>query len=237
MNLSIIQVLNTWGIIAPSSNTSRWSIRSATTKKNAMKSNYLIRAGEGQPEPARGHQLVSPLNLPLMCSAFAGLMLLAGCTTIPGRYVLNGAPTESTKAFKNIGVAKVEVGTPGDPVDSTTPLELRNKLIEEIGKKQIYESVKLEGAGVSVLEIQPKIIAFHKGSQAARYFGGAMAGESAKAHLDVECKFISKESGQTIAQGIFTGEITGGLFGGSADQSTLSSYVARHVADFLSKGL
>ena len=200
-----------------------------------MKPDYLIHTCDVQHGRARESHLVSYLKLPLMCPVLAGLILVSGCTTVPGRYVLNRAPTESTKAFKNIGVAKVEVGTLEDQVDSTTPLELEKKLIEEIGKKRIFESVTLDRANVSALEIQPKIVEFHKGSQAARYFGGAMAGESAKARMDVQCKFINKETGQLIAQGVFTGEIAGGLFGGSANQSSLATYVAQHVANFLSE--
>lgn len=144
------------------------------------------------------------------------------------------APAVSPNAFKTLGVANVEVGTPEDPVDSTTPLELRKKIIEEIAKKRIFESVNPADTGVSALELQPTIMAFHKGSQAARYFGGNLAGESAKAHMDVQCKFINKETGQLLAEGVFTGEIAHGLFGGSADQSQLCSYVAQHVANFLS---
>ncbi len=171
----------------------------------------------------------------LLCSGLAGLIPMSGCSA-PGRYVLNGVPTESTRSFKNVGVAKVEVGTLAEPVNESTAAELRGKLVERIGKKRIYQSVELEAAGDSILEIQPRIIAFQQGSRTARYMLGNLAGKSAKARMDVQCRFINKDTGQTIADGTFIGEIATGFFGGSADQSLLSSYVAQHVADFLKKG-
>ena len=127
---------------------------------------------------------------------------------------------------------------------SRAPHEVLLRLLrrcEELGLHvafvpRLYESVTLEGVGASVLEIQPAIVNFRKGSQAARYFLGNLADNSFKARMDVECKFINKETGQTIAQGLFVGEIEGGLFGGSPNQITLSLFLAQHVANFLAKG-
>ena len=176
-----------------------------------------------------------PARLLFLWSGIGGMLLLSGCTT-PGYYKLTVPPTENTKAFKQVEVTEVKVGDTQDRVDSATAGELRKKLIEEIQKKRLYESVTLEGVGASGLEIQPTIVNFRKGSQAARYFLGNLADNSFKARMDVECKFINKETGQTIAQGLFVGEIEGGLFGGSPNQITLSLFLAQHVANFLAKG-
>jgi hypothetical protein len=202
--------------------------------EDSMKPNHMTHLGTVQCGRTR-KQFVGLMKRCLIYSGSAGLVLLSGCEA-PGRYVVSEPPTESTRAFKNVEVAIVEVGTLEAQVDQSTLEELRSKIVEEIRKKKIYENVGLEALGASVLEIQPKIIAFHKGSATERYFLGTLAAESAKARMDVECKFINKETGQTIAQGVFTGEIAGGTFGGSADPHTLCRYVAQHVADFLSKG-
>jgi hypothetical protein len=161
------------------------------------------------------------------------IVLIAGCAA-PGRYVIENPPTKATRSFTNIEVAKVEVGITKDELEPETQAELRTQIIEEIQKKEIFQKVAAEfDLQDGTLQIQPKIIEFSKGNQALRYFISFGAG---KAHMDVECKFINKETGDVIAKGKFIGELSGGFFGGSAGQDKIGSYVARHIADFLKKG-
>ncbi len=59
------------------------------------------------------------------------ILFLGGCAG-PGKYVLTSKPTQDTKAFKNVEVAKVEVGITKDELDPETTTELRMAIIEQI---------------------------------------------------------------------------------------------------------
>jgi hypothetical protein len=159
-------------------------------------------------------------------------VLMVGCA--PANYILKGPPTENTRSFKNIEVAKVEVGITESELDPETPLELRRAIIEEIQKTEVFSQVTFElDSSESTIQIQPRIVEFDKGSQAARYLIGFGAG---KAHLDVECTFINKEMQTVIAEGTFKTEVGGGWFGGSADPKSMSEDVAKEIAKFLEEG-
>lgn len=164
---------------------------------------------------------------------FAIMVFFVGCAT-PGKYVLKNSPTTNPKSFKNIEVTKVEVGITESELEPETPIDLRTVIIQEIQKKKLFEQVASEfGVDEATLQIQPKIVQFDKGSQAARYFLGFGAG---KAHLDVDCKFVNKTTQETIAEGTFVAELKGGFFGGSANQKSMSQNVAKQVVKFLKKG-
>ncbi len=159
------------------------------------------------------------------------IYLMSGCA--PGKYVLTNPPTNDTRNFKNVEVAKVEVGITESELDPEIPIELRTAIMEEIQKKGIYKNIAAElDVDESTLQIQPKIIEFDKGSQAARYLVGFGAG---KAHLDVQCKFINKETEKVFAEGTFTAFVSGGFFGGSTNQKTMSKNVAIQIVKFLQK--
>jgi hypothetical protein len=161
-------------------------------------------------------------------------VLVAGCAA-PNKYVMNNPPTTDVHRFASIEVAPVTTDdiTKYD-VSPITPAILRTAIIAEIQKVGIYRNVGLEfDYSEAVLQVQPKIVQFVKGDRAERYFVGFGAG---KAHLDVVCRFVNKETQSLIAEGIFTAEVEGGMFGGDADQQTMAENVAGQVAKFLKKG-
>ncbi|GEM_PF-2202775 len=163
--------------------------------------------------------------------AFAAAFLAMGCAP---SYVLKAPPTTDTKSFKNVEVTKVEVGVTESELEPETALELRTAIIEQVQEKKIYENVAIVlEAEDSILQIQPTIAIFDKGSRTARYFIGFGAG---KARYEVFCKFINKNTQKVIAEGTFKAEIKGGLFGGGTNQKTMSEDVARKIAMFLKKG-
>jgi len=163
--------------------------------------------------------------------AFAAMVLVTGCAP---SYVLKAPPTADTKSFKNVEVAKVEVGVTESELEPETPLELRTAIIEQVQKKKLYEKVAAEfDLRESTLLIQPKIAQFDKGSRTARYFIGFGAG---KARYEVICKFVNKTTQEMIAEGTFKAEVKRGLFGGGTNQKTMSESIAMQVAQFLKKG-
>lgn len=160
------------------------------------------------------------------------LIISSGCVSM-GKYSLDKVPSEDTKSFKNIEVSQIEAGVTKDELNPETIIDLRTAIIEAIQKKDIYEKVEAElGIAEGVLQIKCKIIELDNGSQFLRWLVGRFGG---KAYLETTCQFINKNTGKIIASGTFSGEITGGFFGGSANQETMSKYVAAAIARFLKK--
>jgi hypothetical protein len=163
----------------------------------------------------------------------AMLVTCFGCAQM-GKYSLAKPPAKDTREFVSVEVQEVEVGLTKDELEPETQADLRMAIIEAIQKAKIYEKVGMETEDVDqVITIESKIVELDAGSQFLRWFLGFGAG---KAYMEVACKFLDKETGEVIATGTFTGEIKGGFFGGSADQETMSKYVAEAVARFLKKG-
>ncbi|MCX6601729.1 MAG: DUF4410 domain-containing protein [bacterium] len=159
--------------------------------------------------------------------------LVVGCAA-PGKYVMKNPPTTDVKRFGSVEVASVSTGITEDELDPATATELRSAIIAAIQKEAMYGKVAPEvDMSEATLQIQPRIVQFDRGSRTARYLVGFGAG---KAHLDVECKFVDKETQRVIAEGTFIAEIAGGLFGGASDQEMMSKNVAKQVAKFLKKG-
>lgn len=169
----------------------------------------------------------------LFLLSILALIFITGCVT-PHKYVLKRTPTKKPISFRNIEVTKVTWAETKDELLPETPLNLRKLIISEILNNQFYAKV---GPSIETTErtmqIDCKILALDKGSKLARYAVGAGAG---KAHMDVECKFIDKETDKVFASGVFTGDIKGGFLGGSADQTSMAHEVAKGIAAFLEKG-
>jgi hypothetical protein len=159
--------------------------------------------------------------------------ILLGCAA-PQRYRLKSPPTDKTKSFKTVVVSKVETGITESELEPETMIQLRNAILDEVMETKIYEKVAFECEETAMtLEIQPKVVEFDKGSRTARYLVGFGAG---KGHLDVECKFLNRETQTVIAEGTFITELKGGLFGGGTNQQKMSQQIGEQVARFLKKG-
>ena len=160
------------------------------------------------------------------------ILVLGGCSM--GKYSLNRIPSEDTKSFVQVEVGQVEVGLTKDELDPETIFDLRSEIIKAIQKKKIYQQVAAElGIDEGTLLIKCKIIELDNGSQFLRWLIGMGAG---KAYLETSCQFINKKTNKVISSGTFTGEIKGGFFGGSANQESMSKFIAAAVARFLKKG-
>jgi len=99
--------------------------------------------------------------------------------------------------------------------------QLYNKIMEDRAEnpnESIFsEVVRGTDQTESVLILHGNVIAFDKGSQAARYFIGFGAG---KAVCTIRATFINKETGTEVLKTDFDGELSMGFFGGSADEAT-----------------
>lgn len=99
--------------------------------------------------------------------------------------------------------------------------QLYNRILEDRaehpGESIFSEVVRGTDRTESVLLLQGNVIAFDKGSQAARYFIGFGAG---KAVCTIRATFINKETGAEVLKTDFDGELSMGFFGGSADEAT-----------------
>jgi len=175
------------------------------------------------------------LNIKSLVTLFIFIFLsnFLGCAA--GKYSLVNPPSDKTESFQAVEVGKIDVGATNDEVQPEIPIELRSLIVEEIHKKNIYQQVLEENDfNDSVIKVDAKIIQFNKGSQFTRWAVGILG--AGKAVLDVECKFINKETNDVFAQGIFTAEVKNGIFGGTANQKNMSKDVAKAIARFLKKG-
>jgi len=98
--------------------------------------------------------------------------------------------------------------------------QLYGKIMDERaahpGESIFREIVRATDETESVLVLEGTVIAFDKGSQAARYFIGFGAG---KAVCTIRAKFINKATGAEVLETDFDGELSMGFFGGSADEA------------------
>ncbi|HWQ37738.1 MAG TPA: DUF4410 domain-containing protein [Burkholderiales bacterium] len=126
----------------------------------------------------------------------------------------------------------MEVGSFGTNVNSDAARNLAATLPQRIAttlreakhsktNKPLFEKVALaqeaQAGGGNVLFLTGTIVSLEEGSRAKRYFIGFGSG---KAFTTVECTFTDKSSGAKVARATFDGELSMGLFGGSADEAT-----------------
>ncbi len=169
-------------------------------------------------------------NLGYVLLSIAIIVSLAGCS--PG-YVITKAPSMDVRLFKNVEVAKVQIRTTETELPSYIGMLLREAMVDEIIKKQLYHKVSTElDEGESILRIEPTISEFDEGSRAARALIGLGVG---KGKFKVKCIFIDKERNQAVAEGAFASEVSGGVWGGEVDAKQMTIIVAEQVANFLSR--
>lgn len=81
----------------------------------------------------------------------------------------------------------------------------------------VYREITLgTEQSADVLLMEGTLISYEEGSRAKRYFIGFGSG---KAFCTIQVKFVDKASGQEISRTKFDGELSMGLFGGSADEA------------------
>jgi len=84
------------------------------------------------------------------------------------------------------------------------------------GESVFDEVVRSTDKVEDVLVLDGTLLAFDKGSQAKRYWIGFGAG---KAYCTIQAKFINKATGEEVLTTNFDGELSAGVFGGSADEA------------------
>ncbi|MEN8376940.1 MAG: DUF4410 domain-containing protein [Gemmatimonadota bacterium] len=112
---------------------------------------------------------------------------------------------------------------------------IRRGIIDELTGSGDFALVvsELDPAPGAVL-ISCSIVEFDEGSRFTRWFVGLGAG---KAQLKMACGFTDLTDAQPYAEGLFSGELKGGFFGGEADAGTMGREVGEAIRRFLRTGL
>ncbi len=164
----------------------------------------------------------------------ATLVLALGACASPGKYDLSVQPNSPPERFENIEVAPVTTGITSHSLDISAPAMLRSAVVDALAKTGRYSSVEPEiEAAPGVLRVNCEISEYETGSQAMRWLVGRFAGG---AYLDATCSFEDAETNRLYAQGVFTGEVKSGWFGGSAGIEGMADDAAAALARFLEKG-
>ena len=136
---------------------------------------------------------------------------------------------EVAKVKNNLNAAGSEELSAGLPERIVGELQEYQK---EHPNRPFFRTVVTDTAATDdVLRMQTTLITYEKGSRAKRYLLGP--GLGGKAYTTVQCDFIDKAENEVILRANFEGEISGGVFGGSAKQS--SNAVVKSIVDYLRK--
>ena len=166
----------------------------------------------------------------------AAVMTLGGCAK-PGQYDLSLRPSASVPRGARIEVAPVTVGITNDSLDLTAPVLVRSAIVNAIAETEQFENVAYEIAaeeGVYIYRVSCHIDEFESGSRGGRWLLGGLG--TGQAHLDATCRFYDIQRDALYAEGVFTGKVRGGFFGGGASIEGMSDDLAAAVARFLERG-
>lgn len=160
-------------------------------------------------------------------------LLLAACSS--HRYTVVEPPASPLTEFKVL-----EIPMFSSNLTSAEAQELArafsSRLMREIADYRarhpedvVYEQIVQQTSSEhDVLVMKGTVLSYEEGSRAKRYWIGLGSG---KAYCTIRVEFFDKESGKSLATTTFDGELTGGVFGGSADEAVEG--VVKAFLDFM----
>lgn len=170
-----------------------------------------------------------------LTTVVAAALTVSGCAT-SSSFELTVPPATQPKRFTAVDVAPVTSDWVPENASMLTEMgsAIRRAIIDELTGSGEFALVvsELDPAPGAVL-ISCSIVDFDEGSRLARYLVGLGAG---KAELKVACKFTDLTTDEPYAEGVFSGELKAGLFGGKADAGTMGKEVGEAIRRFLRTG-
>jgi hypothetical protein len=159
--------------------------------------------------------------------------LIAACAS--HRYSVNERVEKRFGAFQIVEVMPFSTDIETEAAKEAAD-ELPNELVNELRgetrdgseDRMFSEVTRSTDVTQDVLTISGRIVSFEAGSRAKRWLIGLGSG---KAYASVQCTFIDKSTGETIAVATFDGELSGGFFGGSSGGA--AEGVIKAIEDFI----
>ena len=150
-----------------------------------------------------------------------GSLMIGGCAT--HQYTVLEPPKKELTDYRVLEIHEFTSNL-GDAESNELADRFAGRLYENVMRdrtaepeKIVFEQVVRQTNQVDdVLVLDGAVISYDKGSRAARYFVGLGYG---KAHCTIQTTFSDKQTGEVILKTNFDGELSMGVFGGSADEA------------------